>query len=87
MKIDEKYSNRIIQLTNNTEGAIRKLGFTEYNLKLLQNEKQSLLQILQQYSKQKEQVIADISQQYGQGYLNPETWEFTNKEQEINKDA
>ena len=35
MKIDEKYSNRIIQFTNSNERAIRKLGFTEYNLKLL----------------------------------------------------
>ncbi len=86
MKIDEKYSNRIIQLTNSTERAIRKLGFTEYNLKLLNKEKQSLLQMLQQYSTQKEAVIAELSTQYGQGYLNPDTWEFTKKQQEVPKD-
>lgn len=86
MKIDEKYSNRIIQLTNSTERAIRKLGFTEYNLKLLNKEKQSLLQMLQQYSTQKEAVITELSTQYGQGYLNPDTWEFTKKQQEVPKD-
>lgn len=86
MKIDEKHSNRIIQLTNSTERAIRKLGFTEYNLKLLNKEKQSLLQMLQQYSTQKEAVITELSTQYGQGYLNPDTWEFTKKQQEVPKD-
>ena len=86
MKIEEKYSNRIVQLTNRTQVAIRKLGFNEYNLKLLTKEKQSLLSLLEQYSQQKQQVISEISEQYGQGYLNPETWQFTTKQQ-INKDA
>lgn len=81
MKIDEKYSSKIMELTQKTQVAIRKLGFDQYNINLLTKEKQLLLSALQSYSKQKQQVISEISQQYGQGYLNPQTWQFTTKDQ------
>ena len=77
MKIDEKYSNAIIEITNKTDLAIRSLGFNQYNIKILNEQKQKLLESIAQYSKQKQTIIQQISKQYGEGYLNPETWEFT----------
>lgn len=81
MKIEEKFSNKIIEITNKTDMAIRTLGFNQYNLHMLAEQKQKLLQSIAEYSVQKQNIIAEISQQYGDGYLNPQTWEFTKKQQ------
>lgn len=81
MRIDEKYSNKIMEITNKTDLAIRSLGFNQYNLQILTDQKQKLLESIKQYSKDKQNIIMQISEQYGDGYLNPETWEFTSKQQ------
>lgn len=80
MKIDERYSNKIIEITNKTDLAIRSLGFNQYNINMLKEQKQKLLNSIAQYSKEKQSIIQEISKQYGEGYLNPETWEFTKQE-------
>jgi hypothetical protein len=58
MTIDKKYSSQIIDLTNKTEQTIRKVGFTKYNIRLLEKEIESLLAQLEDLSSRKDALIS-----------------------------
>ncbi len=85
MKIKDDYINKLTQNTNEIENSIKRLGLIEYNLNLLQAQKTKILQYLNNLDTDKQDLVKAISQEYGQGYIDPNTWQFYPKEEKEQK--
>ncbi len=82
MKIKEQYSNKIVELTNNIDSSVKKLGFVIYHKTLLEKEKQNLLQEIQNLNQEKDALIQQIYNEYGNGYIDPTTWQFLSTQEQ-----
>lgn len=76
MKIKDEFINSILENTNKTDQLVKRLGLVSYNSNLLKKQKQNLIGKIQQLNNEKDHIIKNISQEYGNGYVNPQTWEF-----------
>lgn len=76
MKIKEQYSNKIIELTNNIDSSVKRLGFVTYHKSLLKKEKQNLIEEIQNLNQEKDTLVQQIYNQYGNGYVDPKSWQF-----------
>ncbi len=85
MKIKDDYINKLTQNNNEIENSIKRLGLIEYNLNLLQAQKTKILQYLNNLDTDKQDLVKAISQEYGQGYIDPNTWQFYPKEEKEQK--
>jgi|GEM_PF-5392361 hypothetical protein len=47
MKISEKYSNAIIEITNSKDVSIKQLGTLQFNIIQMKKEKQKLIEIIE----------------------------------------
>lgn len=80
MKISEKYSNAIIEITNSKDVSIKQLGSLQFNIIQMKKEKQKLIEIIEKLKQDEQILIKQISDEYGQGFIDPNTWEFFPKE-------
>lgn len=80
MKISEKYSNAIVEITKFKEVAIKQLGTLQYNIIQMKKEKQKLIETIEKLKQDEQILIKQISDEYGQGFIDPNTWEFFPKE-------
>lgn len=76
MKLSEEYSQQIISLSNEINQSLKKLGVIAYNKQLLNIQKSNIVQKIEQTNKEKDDLISRISAEYGQGYVDPTTWQF-----------
>lgn len=76
MKIKEEYVNGIIQITSSIEESVKRLGYVTFNKQLLKEEKANLTTKIKDLNNQKDELIKKISDEYGEGYIDPNTWEF-----------
>ncbi len=85
MKIKEQYSNKIIELTNDIDSSIKRLGFVVYHKISLKKEEQNLIQKIQNLNQEKETLVQQIYEEYGNGYIDPGTWQFIPTEEKIDE--
>lgn len=85
MKIKEQYSNKIIELTNNIDSSVKRLGFVTYHKSLLKKEKQNLIQEIQNLNQEKDALVQQIYGEYGNGYIDPNTWQFLPSQEKADK--
>lgn len=82
MKIKEQYSNKIVELTNNIDSYVKKLGFVVYNLNLLKKEKENFIEEIKKLNQEKDALIQEIYNEYGNGYIDPNTWQFSSTQEQ-----
>lgn len=85
MKIKEQYSKKIIELTTNIDSSVKRLGFVTYHKSLLKQEKQNLTQEIQNLNQEKDALVQQIYNEYGNGYIDPNTWQFLPSQEKTDK--
>jgi hypothetical protein len=63
-------------IQNNQSLLVEQLGFIEYRILVLENEKQKLKQTLQNQIETEEQLAKQLQEKYGDGNINLEKGEF-----------
>lgn len=76
MKIKEEYSKKLIQVGNMLNQSYIRIGMIEHNIKQILEQKQNLITNIKKINEQKNQLVKEISDEYGQGYIDPKTWQF-----------
>lgn len=83
MKIKEEFIQEIVNSSSKIDEAIKRLGVVTYNQTLVKKQKDNLLVLIQSLNTQKEDLIKKISNEYGEGYIDPNTWEFYTKHEQV----
>lgn len=76
MKIRKEYQESIIQITNNLTDLVGQLGYIQYSMEMLKISKEQILDKIIQNNKERQSLQQKIYKQYGEGYINPETFQF-----------
>lgn len=76
MKLKEEHIKRISQMIDKTDQTIRHYGLLNYNITKMKQQKTKLLDQLDKLTDERNSLIQQISKKYGQGTIDPVSWEF-----------
>lgn len=76
MKIKEQYSKKLSEMSDLLNRLFLRNGMIDFNIKMLKDERTKLIENIQKIDSQKNELMQKISEEYGQGYIDPNTWEF-----------
>lgn len=76
MKIKEQYSKKLSEMSDLLNRLFLRNGMIDFNIKMLKDERTKLIENIQKIDSQKNELMQEISEEYGQGYIDPNTWEF-----------
>jgi len=74
--ITDEEKKELQELGNFETQFIVQLGEIEYQLQNLEEQKVDVKKQIAAFKVKRNQVAARLQQKYGEGFINPETWEF-----------
>ena len=76
-KLTEQEIQQLTQLQNQQDDFVAKFGQLEYQIQLLDLQKENLIEQLESYKQQEQQVANQLSEKYGDGVINIEEGTFS----------
>ncbi len=76
IKLKDQYIKSISDTIDQIDEVIRKYGILKYNQIKIQQEELKLTKMLDELYLKRSNIINNINKEYGEGVIDPQTWEF-----------